>query len=81
MWQDTFKCHPLHHYNVVSNHLGGWLIFCTVHIYLCKYLLYYRAASQWCCGYETMFTELGVRTVCELVLNEKYYTLCLCWIH
>ena len=33
----------------------------------------YRAASILCCGNEDLHVELRVRTLCELVLNEKYY--------
>ena len=33
----------------------------------------FRAGSILCCGEQSMHTELRVRTVCELTLNEEYY--------
>ena len=32
-----------------------------------------RAVSIWCCGNQSLHTELRVRTVCEIVLNEQFY--------
>ena len=37
-------------------------------------VLLYRAVSTLCCGEEEeLYVELRVRTVCELVINERYY--------
>ena len=33
----------------------------------------HRAVSVLCCGEDTLHTELRVRTLCELVLNEEFY--------
>ena len=36
-------------------------------------IILYRAVSILCCGQEKMHIEFCVRTLCELVLNEKAY--------
>ena len=32
-----------------------------------------RSASILCCGNQSLYTELRVRTLCEIVLNEEFY--------
>ena len=44
-----------------------------IQVYVATYSTTCSAASLCCCGNQMMFTELRLRTVCELVLNEKYY--------